>query len=49
LSALEKTALARRPHISAAVTGHFKTFVSFDAGSFQRVLAHAQKLAACRR
>jgi len=32
-------------HVSAAVTGHFKTFVSFDAGSFQRVLAHSQKLA----
>jgi|ERR1017187_433424 predicted nucleic acid-binding protein len=31
-------------HVSAAVTGHFKTFVSFDAGSFQRVLAHSQKL-----
>ena len=32
-------------HVSAAVTGHFKTFVSFDTGSFQRVLAHSQKLA----
>jgi len=32
-------------HVSAAVCGHFKTFVSFDAGSFQRVLAHSQKLA----
>jgi len=31
-------------HVSAAVTGHFKTFVSFDATSFQRVLAHSQKL-----
>lgn len=32
-------------HVSAAVTGHFKTFVSFDTNSFQRVLAHSQKLA----
>ena len=32
-------------HVSAAVTGHFKIFVSFDTGSFQRVLAHSQKLA----
>ena len=32
-------------HVSAAVTGHFKTFVSFDTGSFQRVLAQTQKLA----
>lgn len=31
-------------HVSAAVTGHFRTFVSFDTGSFQRVLAHTQKL-----
>jgi predicted nucleic acid-binding protein len=31
-------------HVSAAVTGHFKTFVSFDSGSYQRVLAHVQKL-----
>ena len=31
-------------HVSAAVTGHFNTFVSFDATSFQRVLAHSQKL-----
>jgi predicted nucleic acid-binding protein len=31
-------------HVSAAVTGHFKIFVSFDTGSFQRVLAHTQKL-----
>jgi hypothetical protein len=32
-------------HVSAAVTGHFKTFASFDTNSFQRVLAHSQKLA----
>ena len=31
-------------HVSAAVTGHFKTFVSFDTNSHQRVLAHSQKL-----
>jgi len=31
-------------HVSAAVTGHFRTFLSFDTGSFQRVLAHTQKL-----
>jgi predicted nucleic acid-binding protein len=31
-------------HVSAAVTGHFRTFASFDTGSFQRVLAHSQKL-----
>jgi predicted nucleic acid-binding protein len=31
-------------HVAAAVTGNFKTFVSFDARSFQRVLAAAQKL-----
>ena len=27
-----------------AVTGHFKTFVSFDTNSYQPVLAHTQKL-----
>jgi predicted nucleic acid-binding protein len=32
-------------HVSAAVTGHFKTFISFDTNSFQRILAHTQKLA----
>lgn len=32
-------------HVSAAVTGHFKTFVSFDTNSYQRVLAQSQKLA----
>jgi len=31
-------------HVSTAVTGHFKTFVSFDTNSYQRVLAHTQKL-----
>ena len=31
-------------HVSAAANGHFKTFLSFDTGSFQRVLAHSQKL-----
>lgn len=31
-------------HVSVAVTGHFSTFVSFDMNSFQRVLAHSQKL-----
>lgn len=31
-------------HVSAAVTGHFRRFLSFDTGSFQRVLAHTQKL-----
>ena len=32
-------------HVSAAVTAHCRTFLSFDTGSFQRVLAHTQKLA----
>jgi predicted nucleic acid-binding protein len=31
-------------HVAAAVTGNFKTFVSFDTRSFQRVLAVTQKL-----
>jgi predicted nucleic acid-binding protein len=31
-------------HVAAAVTGQFKTFVSFDTRSFQRVLAATQKL-----
>jgi predicted nucleic acid-binding protein len=31
-------------HVAAAVTGNFKTFVSFDRRSFQRVLAVTQKL-----
>jgi predicted nucleic acid-binding protein len=31
-------------HISAAVEGGFKTFLSFDTQSFQRVLAASQKL-----
>jgi predicted nucleic acid-binding protein len=31
-------------HVAAAVTGNFKTFVSFDKRSFQRVLAVTQKL-----
>ena len=31
-------------HVAAAVTGNFKTFVSFDVRSFQRVLAVTQKL-----
>jgi predicted nucleic acid-binding protein len=31
-------------HLAAAVTGNFKTFVSFDMRSFQRVLAVTQKL-----
>jgi len=31
-------------HVAAAATGNFKTFVSFDTRSFQRVLAATQKL-----
>ncbi|HTB82332.1 MAG TPA: hypothetical protein VK742_01645 [Candidatus Sulfotelmatobacter sp.] len=31
-------------HVAAAVTGNFKTFVSFDTRSYQRVLAATQKL-----
>jgi len=31
-------------HVAIAVDGNFKTFLSFDMGSFQRVLAAAQKL-----
>ncbi len=31
-------------HVAAAVTGNFKTFVSFDTRSHQRVLAATQKL-----
>jgi predicted nucleic acid-binding protein len=31
-------------HVSAAVCGRFDTFLSFDSASFQRVLAHDQKL-----
>jgi predicted nucleic acid-binding protein len=31
-------------HVAAAVTGNFKTFVSFDRHSFQRILAVTQKL-----
>jgi len=31
-------------HVAAAVTGNFKTFVSFDRRSFQRILAVTQKL-----
>ena len=31
-------------HVAAAVAGSFKTFVSFDARSFQRVLAASQNL-----
>jgi predicted nucleic acid-binding protein len=31
-------------HVAASVTGSFKTFVSFDTRSFQRVLATTQKL-----
>ncbi len=31
-------------HVAAAVAGNFKTFVSFDTRSFQRVLATTQKL-----
>jgi predicted nucleic acid-binding protein len=31
-------------HVAAAVTGNFKTFVSFDMRSFQRILAVTQKL-----
>jgi len=31
-------------HVAAAVMGHYKTFVSFDARSYQRVLAATQKL-----
>ncbi len=31
-------------HVAAAVAGGFKTFVSFDVRSFQRVLAATQKL-----
>jgi predicted nucleic acid-binding protein len=32
-------------HVSDAVTEHCRTFLSFDTGSYQRVLAHTQKLA----
>ena len=31
-------------HVAIAIDGNFKTFVSFDTGSFQRVLAATQKL-----
>ena len=31
-------------HVATAVTGGFKTFVSFDTNSFQRTLAATQKL-----
>ncbi len=31
-------------HVAAAVEGGFQTFLSFDSNSFQRVLAHDQKL-----
>jgi predicted nucleic acid-binding protein len=31
-------------HVSAAVECHAKTFLSFDTRSYQRVLAHTQKL-----
>jgi predicted nucleic acid-binding protein len=31
-------------HVAAAVEGGFRTFLSFDANSYQRVLAHDQKL-----
>jgi len=31
-------------HVAAAVEGGFKTFVSFDTRSFQRLLASTQKL-----
>lgn len=31
-------------HVSAAVTGHFRIFLSFDSGSLQRVLARTQNL-----
>ena len=31
-------------HVSAAVEGGFKTFLSFDTNSFQRTLAASQKL-----
>ena len=31
-------------HVAIAVDGNFKTFLSFDTGSFQRVLAATQKL-----
>ncbi len=31
-------------HVAAAVSGNFKTFVSFDIRSYQRVLAATQKL-----
>ena len=32
-------------HVAAAVEGGFDTFLSFDSNSYQRVLAHDQKLA----
>ncbi len=32
-------------HVAAAVEGRFTTFLSFDSSSYQRVLAHDQKLA----
>ena len=31
-------------HVSAAISGQFQTFLSFDSGSFQRALAADQKL-----
>jgi len=31
-------------HVALAADGNFKTFVSFDTGSYQRVLAATQKL-----
>ncbi|HEX9047076.1 MAG TPA: PIN domain-containing protein, partial [Verrucomicrobiae bacterium] len=31
-------------HVAAAIEGGFKTFLSFDTNSYQRVLAHTQKL-----
>jgi len=41
---LEKLRSLDALHVAAAVTGNFKTFVSFDLRSFQRVLAVTQKL-----
>lgn len=31
-------------HVAAAVEGGFKTFLSFDSNSYQRLLAHTQRL-----
>ena len=31
-------------HVAAAIEGGFKTFLSFDSNSYQRLLAHTQRL-----